>query len=240
LSPELKSVAGSIPGKSALVTGGSRGIGFAIASALQREGAHVTMVARDRAQLARAAQHISAQSRVVDVADAEAVQRLAAELPGTPDILVNSAGAFELAPLAETSIESFDRQIAVNLRGVFLLVRTFLPEMLARGSGHIVTIGSVAGRQAFPANGAYSASKFGVRGLHAVLQEELRGTGVRATLIEPAATDTELWMPIDRDRYTTLPETQSMLSPAAVAQAVLYALNQAPDVTVANVIVQRG
>jgi hypothetical protein len=90
-------------------------------------------------------------------------------------------------------VEAFDRMIAVNLRAAFLLMRAFVPGMLARGRGHIVTIGSVAGRQAFPSNGAYSASKFGVRGLHAVLAAELRGTGVRATFVEPAATDTPLW-----------------------------------------------
>ena len=127
--------------------------------------------------------------------------------------MVNSAGAFELAPIAETSVESFDRQMAVNLRAVFLLAHTFLPGMLERRSGDIVTIGSIAGRQAFAANGAYAASKFGVRGLHGVLQAELKGTGVRATLIEPAATDTGLWQAIDRREHTQLPEPGDMLSP---------------------------
>jgi NADP-dependent 3-hydroxy acid dehydrogenase YdfG len=116
--------------------------------------------------------------------------------------------------------------LATNLRGPFLLIRAFLPPMLARGAGHIVSIGSIAGRRAFPSNGAYSASKFGLRGLHGVLDAELQGTGVRATLIEPAATDTALWAEVDRDAHPELPERSAMLSPEAVADAVLYVLTR--------------
>jgi NAD(P)-dependent dehydrogenase (short-subunit alcohol dehydrogenase family) len=128
-----------------------------------------------------------------------------------PDIVVHAAGAFELAPLAQTSVTSFDRMVAVNLRAAFLLIRTFVPGMLERGTGHIVTIGSVAGRNAFPSNGAYSASKFGVRGLCAVLAAELRGTGVRATFVEPAATDTPLWDAVDMAGSPGLPPRSAML-----------------------------
>ena len=112
--------------------------------------------------------------------------------------------------------------------------------MLARRSGHVVTIGSIAGRSAFPGNGAYAASKFGVRGLHEALAAELRGTGVRSTLIEPAATDTGLWDSIDLARNPGLPERSAMLQPAAVADAVLYALTRAPDVAVRNIILERS
>ncbi|MBX6366304.1 MAG: SDR family oxidoreductase, partial [Gemmatimonadetes bacterium] len=157
-----------------------------------------------------------------------------------PDVLVNAAGAFELAPLEATSPESFDRQIAVNLRGPFLLIRAFLPGMLRRRRGHIVTIGSVAGRQAFPHNGAYSASKFGVRGLHAVLDAELRGRGVRATLIEPAATDTPLWDAVDVERHPSLPPREAMLPAGAVADAVIYAITRPAEVDVRNVLLERA
>jgi NADP-dependent 3-hydroxy acid dehydrogenase YdfG len=143
-----------------------------------------------------------------------------------PDYLVNAAGAFSLAPLSSTSPEDFDRNLNVNLRGPFLLMRAFLPAMLERGSGHIVTLGSIAGRQAFPSNGAYSASKFGVRGLHAVLDQELKGTGVRSTLVEPAATDTPLWDAIDRTANQGLPERTAMLDAEAVADAVLFAITR--------------
>jgi NADP-dependent 3-hydroxy acid dehydrogenase YdfG len=112
--------------------------------------------------------------------------------------------------------------------------------MLARRSGHMVTIGSVAGRQALPSNGAYSASKFGVRGMHAVLAGELRGTGVRATFVEPAATDTGLWDDIDRDRNPGLPPREQMMDAAAVADAVLFALTRPADIAVPNILVERA
>ncbi len=233
-----------LAGQRALVTGGSRGIGLAVARQLAAAQVRVTLVARNESRLQQAAQEVGADWRAVDVSDAEGVHRLAQDWQaahgGAPDVLVNCAGAFQLAPIVETPIESFDRQVAVNLRAVFVLTRAFLPGMLLRRSGHIVTLGSVAGRVAFPANGAYAASKFGVRGLHAVLTAELKGTGVRATLIEPAATDTELWQQIDRTRHPDLPAPESMLSATAVAQAVFYAIVQPAGVAVTNLLVERG
>lgn len=153
---------------------------------------------------------------------------------------IGRAAAERLAALVETSVAAFDEMVAVNMRAAFLLVRAFVPGMLARGAGHIVTIGSVAGRQAFPANGAYSASKFGVRGMHAVLAAELRGTGVRATLVEPAATDTTLWDAVDRTRHPTLPAREQMMSVAAVADAVLYAVTRPRGVAIPNILVERA
>jgi NADP-dependent 3-hydroxy acid dehydrogenase YdfG len=120
------------------------------------------------------------------------------------------------------------------------LIRAVLPGMLERGDGHIVTLGSVAGRVAFPENGAYSAGKFGARGLHAVLAAELRGTGVRATFVEPAATDTPLWDAIDRARHGGLPPREAMLAPSAVADAVLYAVTRPKEVAVPNILVERS
>ena len=134
----------------------------------------------------------------------------------------------------------FDRIVGVNLRGTFLLYRTLLPALLERDAGDLVTIGSVAGRKAFPANGAYSASKFGQRGLHEVLVEELRGTGVRATLVEPAATDTALWDPLDPDTNPDLPGREAMLHPEDVAGAVLFALTRAPHVRIPLLQIERG
>ncbi len=206
----------SLEGRRALVTGGTRGIGAAIVEVLRRKGCQVTPVARTAAP----------GVEVADVTSADDVARLAASFE--PDILINAAGVFELAPVAETSPDTFDRALATNLRGPFLLIRAFLPRMLARGAGQIVSIGSIAGRQAFPHNGAYAASKFGLRGLHEVLDTELRGTGVRCTLVEPAATKTPAWEGIDRDRNPGLPEPGAMLSPAAVADAVAYVLTRSP------------
>lgn len=223
-------------GRTALVTGGSRGIGLAVARALADAGASVALVARPSPALDDAARAIGGTPLPCDVTAAAEVlalpERARAALGSAPDIVVNSAGGFALSPLAETAPEEFERQLAVNLRGPFLAIRAFLPGMLARGAGHLLSIGSVAGRKAFVGNGAYSASKFGLRGLHAVLAEEIRGTGVRATLLEPAATDTPLWDPFDPDRRDDLPSRAVMLRAEDVARAVLFALSQPAGVEI--------
>lgn len=233
-----------LTGRTAVVTGASSGIGLEVARRLAAAGARLVLVARREAPLRAAAEAVGGLAVPADVSEAGAVERLAEVVRGVaaegPDVLVSAAGAFELAPLEATSPESFDRQIAVNLRGPFLLIRAFLPGMLLRRRGHIVTIGSVAGRQAYPHNGAYSASKFGVRGLHAVLDAELRGTGVRATLIEPAATDTPLWDAVDVERHPSLPPREAMLPAGAVADAVIYAITRPPEVDVRNVLLDRA
>lgn len=227
-----------------MVTGATSGIGRAVAERLSAAGARAVLVARTRRTLREVAATLRGVPVDADVATEAGVAHVAAavaELGGDgADIVVHAAGAFELAPLAETTVEAFDRMVAVNLRAAFLLVRAFVPAMLERGRGHVVTIGSVAGRQAFPGNGAYSASKFGVRGMHAVLAAELRGTGVRATFVEPAATDTPLWDAVDRSRYSGLPEQSAMLGADAVADAVLYAVTRPDDVVIPNILVERS
>ncbi|CAN5749552.1 SDR family oxidoreductase [soil metagenome] len=228
--------AGQLSGISALVTGASRGIGREVARQLATAGARVVMAARGETELRREAAQIGGYAVPLDIsssADVNAlVTRMHELLGGYPDVLVNAAGAFSLASIREVDIEDFDRQLAVNLRGPFLLIRALLPLMLERGSGHIINIGSVAGRTAFPGNGAYSASKFGLRGLHEVLCEELRGTRVRATLLEPSATDTSLWDHLDPDSRDDLPSRSSMMRSGQVARAVLFALAQPAEVQI--------
>ena len=227
-----------------MVTGGSRGIGRAIAASLVREGVRTIIVARNASVLEETASAIGAEAVMADIADPAAAERAIDEIvlryAGPSDILVNAAGSFGLGSIAETPIAMFEASISTNLRAPYMLIHAMLPGMIARGSGHVVSIGSVAGRHAFAGNGAYSAGKFGVRGLHAVLDAELRGTGVRSTLIEPAATDTGLWDDIDREQNPGLPERSAMLHADAVADAVLFALTRAPDVAIRNIILERS
>lgn len=227
-----------------LVTGGSRGIGRAIAGALAGAGAAVAIVARGETALEEAARATGARAVPGDVSDAGALpdllERCRTALGGAPEVLVNAAGAFALEDVHATAIEDFDRMLAVNLRAPFLLIRSVLPAMLEARSGHIISIGSVAGRQAFPRNGGYAASKFGLRGLHAVLEAELKGTGVRATLVEPAATDTGLWDAVSPEANPGLPPRSAMMHPDDVAEAVLFALTRRPEVGVPNLLLARA
>src|SRR5690606_4120864 len=116
------------------------------------------------------------------------------------DVIVNNAGLFALATLHEMSAQLFTSTIQTNLTAPFLIVRAFLDTMRQRRSGHVVTIGSIADRMVMPENGAYAAAKYGLRAMHEVLRLELRGSGVRTTLVSPGPVDTELWDDLLHDR----------------------------------------
>lgn len=233
-----------LSGQTALVTGASRGIGRAVAIRLAQSGAEVQVLARSASDLEELAAELGGRAWPADLTDdAEvwnAMERMQEVLGGPPDIVVNAGGVFGVAPLHETTVAEFDRNVATNLRGTFLVLRCLLPALLARGRGTIVNVGSVAGRKAFPGNGAYSASKFGVRGLHEVLLEELRGTGVRATLLEPAATNTGIWDPLDPDSDPDLPDRETMLRPSDVADAVLFLVTRPEGVEIPFLPLQSG
>ncbi len=190
----------------------------------------------------RLAGGIGATALAGDVTDEGFVERLAKYVEDhwgeAPDVLINNAGGFTLSPIVETEPAEVGRLLAVNLRAPFELTRRFLPGMLARGSGQIVNVGSIAGRKPFPGNAAYSASKYGLRGLHEVLVEELRGTGLRATWIEPSAVDTALWDGLDPDGRDDLPSRAEMLAPDAVAEAILFAVTRPPTVAVEELAIR--
>jgi len=162
----------------------------------------------------------------VDVSDAEQVQRMADDVLdkfGTLDVLVNNAGTVSIGNVVDQSVAAFDEIIAVNLRGVFLCSRVLVPSMLARGSGHIVNIASVAARIGFPGWAAYCASKAGVAGFSRALLEEVRASGVRVSVLYPGATDSPIWEKFDNDF-----NRQRMLKAGDVARAILWAVEQ-PD-----------
>ncbi|HZD85914.1 MAG TPA: SDR family oxidoreductase [Gemmatimonadaceae bacterium] len=228
----------SLGGKTAVVTGASRGIGAAIAEALGGQGVRVALVARSEAKLKEHAARIKGSIPVTcDVSDPgsvdQATRRIASELNGAPDILVNNAGIFSVAVVEETTAETFIETIDTNLVGPFLFVRAFLGDMKKRKGGHIVTIGSISDRTIYSGNAAYSAAKFGLRAIHEVLRAELRGTGVRASLISPAATDTEMWNSVTvTDPVANSHSKRPMLDRGDVVSAVMFALTQPARVNV--------
>jgi NADP-dependent 3-hydroxy acid dehydrogenase YdfG len=206
----------------------------------------VAMLARSSEALKARAKELGALALPVqcDVADPAAVDAMAArvlrEFGGPPDAIVNNAGLFKLATVARTSTEDFRAALDVNLVAPFLIVRAFLGAMQERKSGHVVTIGSIADRMTFPENGAYAASKFGLRALHDVLRGELRGSGVRATLVSPGPVDTPLWDEIDPDTRPGFTPRRAMLPASAVAEAVWYALSQPAAVNVDELRLSRS
>lgn len=225
----------ALDGRIALVTGASRGIGAAAADALAEAGARVARVARSLRREG-AADRLDLPADLTDPAQVEA---LASRLSGTwgpPDLVVSCAGAFHLAPLAETTVEAFDLQIATNLRAPFLLARAFLPLMRQRG-GRMITVGSVADHRAMPGNAGYGAAKQGLRGLHEVMREECRGTGVLCTLLSPGPTDTPAWDAIDPDSRPGFTPRRNMLRARDVADAILWVATRPPHVDVEWLIV---
>jgi NADP-dependent 3-hydroxy acid dehydrogenase YdfG len=235
-----------LTGRSALVTGASRGIGRAVASALASAGARVFLLSRSANDLHALAAQLGAQASAhpCDVTDAAQVDAVVAQVfektGGALDILVNNAGTFPLAPILQTPPALFEQTLAANLVAPFRLLHAVLPAMRTHGRGHVVTMGSVADRRIFGGNGAYSASKFGARAVHEVLREECAGSGVRTTLVSPAATDTPIWDPVDPDNTPGFPPRASMLRPEDVADAVLWAVTRPPHVNVDELRLSRA
>lgn len=215
----------------AVVTGASRGIGAAIADALLGEGATVVRLARsltDRTEGRRL-------DLPCDVTDQDQVAGAAGRVRdsvGTPDLLVNNAGSFLLAPFDATELADFDNQVNIGVRGPFLVLRAFLPAMRAAHRGLVVTIGSIADHVGLPGNAAYGAAKFAVRGLHEALVAESQGSGLRFTLVSPGPTDTAAWDPVDPDRRPGFTPRARMLRPADVAEAVTFIATRPPHVHV--------
>jgi short-subunit dehydrogenase len=183
----------------AVVTGASSGIGAATALALAREGYGIALVARRRDRLDALAEAIrgeghAALSCPADVTDAGAARGVIArtlETWGRVDVLVNNAGRGLAATLATTDEDELRALLELNLVSVLTLCRAVLPGMLARRSGHIVNIGSIAGRRGLPFRSAYAASKFGLTGLTESLRLEVRGHGIHVSLVQPILTATE-------------------------------------------------
>lgn len=224
-------------GRTAVVTGASRGIGLAIAEELMAAGAHVVRLARS------VADHAAERRTDIrcDVTQAEEVAAAADRVHterGAPDLLVLNAGTFLLRPLVETTPAEFAEQVASNLTAAFLVLRAFVPAMVARGRGQVVTVGSVADHRPQPGNAAYGAAKHGLRGLLGALATELRGTGVRATLVSPGPVDTEIWDPVDPDHRAGFLKRAAMLRPEDVAEAVLFVATRPERVSIPELRVE--
>lgn len=189
--PELR-------GKVAVVTGGTRGIGRAIAEALLGSGANVVLTGRRAEDAERVARELDggdgrALGLACDVRDPASCRELiegAVQAFGRLDILINNAGVGHFAPVAEMAVEDWQRVIETNLSGVYYCTHEALPHLKAAGGGWVINIGSLAGKNAFPGGAAYNASKFGLVGFTEALMQEVRGDGIRVSSIMPGSVAT--------------------------------------------------
>lgn len=218
-----------LAGRVALVTGGSRGIGRAIAHRLTMLGASVGICGRDRTALESAAADLEKRGarsffRLTDVTKAAEVSELIRETEaalGSINILVNNAGIGLFGPAHEKTEADWDRVVNTNLKGVFLVSRAVVPSMIRHGSGDIINISSLAGRNTFAGGGIYCASKWGLMGLSGCMMEDLREHGIRVSVVCPGSVATEF--------SGSQPKNPAKaLSPDDVAHAVEAIVTQRP------------
>jgi NAD(P)-dependent dehydrogenase (short-subunit alcohol dehydrogenase family) len=217
-----------IKNKVAVITGGTKGIGRAVAEHLLREGTSVFVCGRDKRQLKSAVEEMSALGRVegeiCDVRSESQVEIMleeAVRLFGGVDILINNAGIGIIGKtVEEMTPEEFEQTLQTNLFGVFYTCHHAIPLIKKRGGGHIINISSLAGQNAHPRMAAYNASKFGLNGFTEAMMQEVRDDNIKVSLICPGSVNTEFGNKEISD------EKSWQLQPEDIAQLVVDLLNQ--------------
>lgn len=240
-----------LAGEVAIVTGASSGIGEATAEALASRGASVVLAARRADELEAVAERIrteGGEALVVptDVTEDDDIDALIAETVDefeTIDILVNNAGVMLLEPLESADRDNLRQMIEVNLLGLMNLTHAALPTMQAQDSGHIVNISSTAGRRAGAKSSGYNATKFGVNAFTEAVRQEVTTDGIRTTIIEPGAVDTELQEHIPDEEIKQqieegMIESMTPLESDDIARAIIYAVTQPQHVNVNELLVR--
>ena len=212
-----------LKGRTALLTGASSGLGPFIARRLHREGVRFVLSARREDELRRLARELVG-SRVVtaDLSRRGEAERLAGEA-GEVDILIANAGVPASGPLTGFDVAGIDVALDVNLRAPLVLARLLLPRMLERRSGHLVLMASVAGQVPAPGNSVYNATKFGLRGFGLALAQELKGTGVGVSVVNPTfVSSAGMWA----ETGTTTHPLAGQATPEQVAEAVIRGIRE--------------
>lgn len=234
-------------GTTALVTGGSSGLGRATALALAAAGADVAVLARGSAELEQTAEMVRAcgvraSAAVVDLADAEEIERAVGQVRadlGPVWLLVNAAGTDVPGPVTELDVAGWDRVLDVNLRASLLLAKAVWPDMRGQGGGTIVNVSSVAGRRGWANASAYCAAKFGLTGLTQALAAEGKTHRIRACVLYPGAMDTSwgVWSPEERQDGAEPTVPAEALAPDQVARLITWIATAPPDIVLNEVTV---
>ncbi len=232
-----------------LITGASAGIGAACARKFAADGARLVLWARRAERLRELADRLEDQHGVpiltarVDVRDRTEVGRTACELlgeEGAPDLLLNNAGlAAGLSTVQEGDFEDWDRMIDTNLKGLLNVCRALLPAMVARGTGHVINIGSTAGHQVYPKGNVYNATKFAVRALTEGMNLDVAGTDVRVSSVDPGFVETEFSVVRfhgDEERAAGVYRGFEPLAAEDVADVVHFVATRPPHVNVHDVV----
>ncbi|MGC8763278.1 MAG: SDR family oxidoreductase [Acidobacteriota bacterium] len=233
-----------------LITGASAGIGAACARAFARAGYDLILIARRKERLEALAQELSGASSgrvlplALDVRDRRAVEETLGRLPAdwsAVEVLVNNAGLGRgLDKLHEGDPGEWDEMVDTNVKGLLYVTRAVLPGMVARGRGHVVQIGSVAGREVYPGGNVYCATKFAVKALSRAMKVDLLGTPIRVSTVDPGMVETEFSVVRfrgDRQRAAKVYEGLKPLSPEDIADIVLWVVSRPPHVDITEVVV---
>jgi 3-hydroxy acid dehydrogenase / malonic semialdehyde reductase len=239
----------ALTNKVVLITGASSGIGLASATRFAAEGARTILCARRVDRLEQLAEDLSAKYSAehhilqLDVRNKDDVAQQLASLPKQwrdIDILINNAGlALDTLPLHQGVIEHWDTMIDTNIKGLLYVSRAVMPGMVARGLGHIINIGSIAGHACYPNGNVYSATKYAVHAISKSMRLDVLGTPIRVTEIAPGAVETEFsevrWN--DKVRAKAFYKDFEPLIAEDIADAALYCATRAPRVDIEEMII---
>ncbi|HBF22816.1 MAG TPA: NAD(P)-dependent oxidoreductase [Planctomycetes bacterium] len=235
----------SFQGRTVVITGASSGIGAACARLFAEGGARLWLAARRESLLKGLAEELMEQGmeapsvQALDVRDFDAVEDFS-RVVGVPDILVNNAGLSRgLGPLYEGKRVDWDEMIDTNVKGLLAVNRAFLPGMVAGGAGHLIHIGSIAGREVYPGGNVYCATKHAVDALTKSLRLDLSGTGVKVSTVDPGLVETEFGIVRYRgnaEKASAVYEGMLPLVAEDVAQAVGWAASRPQHVNAAEIL----
>lgn len=228
------------PRGTAVVTGASSGIGAATARRLADEGYAVVIGARRVERLRAVAEPIGARALPLDVADPGSVDRFCAEVDTCRLLVNNAGGALGLDPVAEADDDRWRTMFESNVLGAVRVTRSLLPKLIDSGDGHVITVGSIAGIEAYPGGGGYNAAKFAIHGVMQVLRMELLGRPVRVSEVAPGLVETEFSLVRfdgDEERAEQVYEGMTPLTAEDIADCIAWIATRPSHVNIAHTLV---